>query len=83
MSPYVSTSFWMGVLERCVKTAAQTALALVTVGTAITDLDARSILAVTATAVLASLLTSLADPARTDTATATYEAKHKNGGEGR
>lgn len=80
MTPYASTSFWMGVLERCVKTAAQTALALVTVGTAVTDLDVKSILAVTATAVLASLLTSLADPARTDTATATYEGKHREGG---
>lgn len=80
MDAYTSISFWMGVLERCVKTAAQTALALITVGTAISDLDARSILAVTATAVLASLLTSLADPARTDTATATYEGKHREGG---
>ena len=80
MSPYASTSFWLGVLERCFKTAAQTALALVTVGTAVTDLDVKSILAVTATAVLASLLTSLADPARTDTATATYEGKHREGG---
>jgi hypothetical protein len=79
MNTYMSASFWAGVCERCIKTAAQTALALVTVGTAITDLDARSILAVTATAVLASLLTSLADPHRTDTATATYEGKHKEG----
>ena len=77
MNAYMSLSFWAGVFERCIKTAAQTALALVTVGTAVTDLDVKSILAVTATAVLASLLTSLADPARTDTATATYEGKHR------
>ena len=77
MDAYTSISFWKGALERCIKTAAQTALALVTVGTAITDLDAAGIAAVAATAALASLLTSLADPARTDTAVATYEGKHR------
>lgn len=79
MNTYMSASFWAGAFERCIKTAAQTALALVTVGTAITDLDAAGIAAVAATAALASLLTSLADPHRTDTATATYEGKHKEG----
>lgn len=68
---YTRKSFWRGAAERAIKTGAQTLLSLVTVGQAVTDMDWPGALAITATAVLASLLTSIADPDRADTAVAT------------
>lgn len=71
MSKYTKKSFWEGVAERAVKTAAQTALATVTTGTVVWGLDWAQAGGLAATAVLVSILTSLADPNRTDTAIAT------------
>ena len=71
MSKYAKKSFWEGVAERAVKTAAQTALATVTTGTVVWGLDWAQAGGLAATAVLVSILTSLADPNRTDTAIAT------------
>lgn len=71
MTAYTSRTFWAGVAERAIKTAAQTLLASLAVGQAITTVDWTTALAITGTAVLASVLTSLADPARTDTGVAT------------
>lgn len=71
MSIYTSRTFWAGVAERAIKTAAQTLLASLAVGQAITAIDWQAALAITGTAVVASVLTSLADPARADTAVAT------------
>lgn len=67
---YAGKTFWIGAAERATKTAAQTLLSLVTVGQAITDIHWPGALAITATAVLASLLTSIADPDRADAAIA-------------
>lgn len=70
MSAYVSKTFWLGVGERAVKTFAQAILAVLTTGTVIWGLDWVQALGIAATAVLVSVLTSLADPERTDTAVA-------------
>lgn len=71
--PYRSRTFWAGAAERALKTAAQTLAALITTSVAITAIDWPEVLAITATATLASLLTSIADPTRADTAIATGE----------
>ena len=68
---YTRKTFWTGAGERALKTSAQTLLSLMTIGQAITAIDWASALAITATAAAASLLTSIADPTRTDTATVT------------
>lgn len=68
---FTRKTFVKGTVERAVKTGAQTLLALVTTGAAITVIDWPQALAITATAALASVLTSLADPDRADTAIAT------------
>ena len=68
---FTRKTFVKGMVERAVKTGSQTLLALVTTGAAITAINWGDSLAITATAALASLLTSLADPDRTDTAIAT------------
>lgn len=68
---FTTKTFIKGAAERAVKTGSQTLLALVTTGAAITSIDWPDALAITATAALASILTSLADPDRTDTAIAT------------
>ena len=68
---YTRKTFWTGAGERALKTSAQTLLSLMTIGQAITAIDWAGALAITATAAAASLLTSIADPARTDTATTT------------
>lgn len=74
MSKYAKRSFWAGVAERATKTAAQTALAVVTTGTVIWNMDWAQAAGLAATAVAVSVLTSLADPDRTDTSVATAEA---------
>ena len=67
---YTRKSFWRGAAERAIKTGAQVLASLITVGQAITDIHWPGALAITATAVLASLLTSIADHDRADAAIA-------------
>ncbi|AYD89658.1 holin [Actinomyces lilanjuaniae] len=55
-------------MERGLKTGAQAMLALMTTGTVLTDVDWASALGVTGTAVVISVLTSLADPVSADVA---------------
>lgn len=65
-SVYATAEFWAGTIERAVKTAAQAALAfLATAGAGILDWDWLAVISITGGAVCLSLLTSLADPART------------------
>lgn len=71
VNKYMKKSFWTGVAERAVKTAAQTTLAVVTTGTVVWGLDWAQAAGLAATAVVVSVLTSLADPDRTDTSVAT------------
>lgn len=73
---YTRKTFWAGAAERALKTGAQSLLSLMTIGQAITAIDWAQALAITATAVVASLLTSLADPDHADTAVATL-GKHR------
>ena len=68
---YTRKTFWAGAAERTVKTGAQALLSLMTVGQAITAIDWPDALAITAAAMLASILTSLADPDRTDVSIST------------
>ena len=56
----MNKTFWIAALNRCVRTVCQTAISLITVGNAITDLDWISILSVSATAGVVSLLNSIA-----------------------
>lgn len=77
---YTKATFWAGTAERAVKTAAQTLVALVTVGMTIWSVDWAQAIGVTATAVVLSVLTSLADPRAADTAVATA-AGASGGGE--
>ena len=80
MSTYTSRTFWLGVLERAVKTFAQALLAVLTTGTVVWDLDWVQALGIAGTAVLISVLTSIADPQRTDTAIASgYTPTHVGG----
>lgn len=54
-------AFWRGASERVIKTGAQVAASMVTVGVPVFDLDWRQAAGVTATAMLYSLLTSIGD----------------------
>lgn len=71
METYTSKTFWNGVGERAIKTAAQTILSVLTTGTVIWGLDWKQALGLAATTVVVSILTSIADPKRTDTAITT------------
>ena len=73
---YTRKSFWRGAAERALKTGAQSLLSLMTIGQAITAIDWAQALAITATAMTYSLLTSIADPDRTDTSVATLDKNH-------
>lgn len=53
-------SFWKAAVVRMVKTMAQTALSMLTVGQAVLDVDWLNVLSVSAVAGLISLLTSIA-----------------------
>ena len=75
MSTYTSRTFWRGVGERAVKTFAQALLAVLTTGTVVWALDWVQALGIAGTAVLISVLTSIADPQRTDTAIASGGAR--------
>lgn len=58
--PSVDTVKWLkSAGKRAVRTACQTALGLITVGQAVTDIDWVGIISVTATAAIISILTSL------------------------
>lgn len=74
MSHYTSRTFWTGVAERAIKTAAQTLLSVLTVGATIWSMDWVQALGIAAGAVVLSILTSIADPDRADTATPTGTA---------
>lgn len=80
MSIYARASFWSGLIDRAVKTFAQSLLAAFTVGVGILDIDWKGALGIAATAVLASVLTSFADAKETDKAIATaavdYTPRH-------
>lgn len=52
--------WWKAAVTRAVKTVAQTAVAMITVGAAATEIDWLNILSVSAVAGIASLLTSIA-----------------------
>ena len=72
LSVYTSPTLWAGVLERAIKTAAQTALAAgIGTATMLHEVPWQAVASTVALAVLASVLTSLADPDRTDTAVTT------------
>ncbi|WP_115728238.1 holin [Actinomyces culturomici] len=71
MSAYTSKTFWLGLAERAIKTCAQALLAVLTTGTVIWGLDWVQAVGIALTAMLVSVLTSIADPERTDTAIAT------------
>ncbi|MCF2705805.1 holin [Arcanobacterium haemolyticum] len=71
MEIYKSKTFWSGLAERAIKTFAQAFLAILAVGTAVWDLDWAKGFGVAATAALISILTSIGDPRRTDTAVTT------------
>lgn len=53
-------SFWKAAIVRMVKTMAQTALSMLTVGQAVLDVDWLNVISVSAVAGLISLLTSIA-----------------------
>ena len=53
-------SFWKAAFVRAIKTIAQTALSLLTVGQAVLDVDWLNVISVSAVAGLISLLTSIA-----------------------
>lgn len=53
-------NFWKAAIVRMVKTIAQTALSLLTVGQAVLDVDWLNVISVSAVAGLISLLTSIA-----------------------
>jgi uncharacterized transporter YbjL len=74
MSHYTSRTFWTGTAERAIKTAAQTLLSVLTVGATIWSMDWKQALGIAAGAVVLSILTSIADPQRADTAIATSTA---------
>lgn len=76
MTMIFTRTFWNGVFERAFKTFAQVLASTLTVGVGILDWDVKSALSITATAVLLSVLTSIGDARRTDTAIATAEPPH-------
>lgn len=60
MSNLKNKKWWDASLSRCIRTFAQTAVSLITVGNMVTELDWTSIIGISATAALVSLLTSVA-----------------------
>ena len=76
---YTRKSFWRGAAERAIKTGAQVLASLITVGQVITDIDWPGVLAITATAVVGSLITSVADPEHADIAVSTAVDRIRKG----
>jgi len=76
MSIYARASFWSGVRDRAIKTFAQVLVSTLTVGVGIFDINWKGALGLTATAVLISVLTSLADAKETDRAIATAPVEY-------
>jgi len=68
---YGRKSFWVGTAERAIKTAAQSALSVVTVGSTVWSMDLQQAAGIALGGIVFSVLTSLADPDRADTAIAT------------
>ncbi len=60
MNNLTSSKWWKAALVRAVKTAAQVALGMITVGMAASEIDWRYLASVSAVAAVYSLLTSLA-----------------------
>ena len=56
----MNKKWWKAAGVRALKTFAQTAVAMITVGSAVTDVDWIAVLSVSTTAAVASLLTSIA-----------------------
>ncbi len=56
----MNKKWWKAAGVRALKTFAQTAVAMITVGSAVTDVDWIAVVSVSATAAVASLLTSIA-----------------------
>lgn len=56
----MNKKWWKAAGVRALKTFAQTAVAMITVGSAVTDVDWIAVLSVSATAAVASVLTSIA-----------------------
>ena len=84
MSVYATKSFWAGVAERSLKTAAQTLIAVIGTGTlGILDVDWLTALSVAGLATILSVLTSVAQPefvaGETDATPvpADYEPQHR------
>lgn len=69
--PYARPTWWAGMAERALKTAAQTTLAAIGTATMLHEVPWQAVASTVALATLASVLTSLADPDRADTATPT------------
>lgn len=76
MSIYARASFWSGVCDRAIKTFAQVLVGSLTVGVGIFDIDWKGALGITASAVLISVLTSIADAKETDKAIATAPVEY-------
>ena len=76
MSIYARASFWSGVCDRAIKTFAQVLVGSLTVGVGIFDIDWKGALGITASAVLISVLTSIADAKETDRAIATAPVEY-------
>lgn len=55
----MNKKWWRAAGVRALKTFAQTAVAMITVGSAVTDVDWIAVLSVSATAAVASILTSI------------------------
>lgn len=76
MSIYARASFWSGVRDRAIKTFAQVLVSTLTVGVGIFDINWKGALGLTATAVLISVLTSIADAKETDRSVATAPVEY-------
>lgn len=76
MSIYARASFWSGVRDRAIKTFAQVLVGSLGVGVGIFDVDWKGALGITASAVLISVLTSIADAKETDRAIATAPVEY-------